>query len=109
MIVFEPNWVLVLQLLVAVVLPVLVGLVTKVTTAPGRKAVLLLLLSLVAGVLGDVTNALTSGTNIDLFTTLLYWIGTFVIGVALHYGLLKPGGVSDWAAETGRTAKHVGQ
>ena len=107
MIEFNPDWQLVLQLVVAVLLPLLVGLVTKVTTAPGTKALLLLTLSLVAGVLGDLLYALEAGVSIDLFKVILFWIGTFITGVAAHYGLMKPTGASSAVAEIGVKAKHV--
>jgi predicted membrane-bound spermidine synthase len=84
----------VISLLVGVVLPLLTGLVTKTSTSAGFKAVLLLALSAVTAVLTDYLTALNAGTAFDLGTTLLTALGTFLVGVGMHFGIWKPTGVS---------------
>lgn len=101
MIQFEPNWVGLLTLLVSVILPVVVGLVTKRVTDPGHKAILLALLAALTGFLSELLNALTTGDVYDVFSGLLTFVAAFIIGVALHYGLWKPTGVSHKAQEVG--------
>jgi hypothetical protein len=83
--------------MVGVVLPILVGLVTKTVTRPAVKAMLLLLLS-------AVTGFLTEALNSDVFVwqqALFAWGITFVIGVAMHFGLWNPTGVATKAQMVG--------
>lgn len=89
MIWFDPSDQLVaaLTLLVTVLLPVLVGLVTKATTSPGAKAVLLAVLSAITGVASALIQA--EGA-VDLYPLALNAISVFVIAVATYYGLWKP-------------------
>lgn len=84
----------VISLLVGVVLPLLTGLVTKTSTSAGFKAVVLLALSAVTAVLTDFLAALNGGTAFDLGATLLTALGTFLIGVGMHFGIWKPTGVA---------------
>lgn len=101
MIQFIPDWVGLLTLIVSVVLPVIVGLITKVVTSPGRKAVLLALLSAITGFGSELLLSLNNGTAYNLFTGLLTFLAAFIIGVALHYGLWKPTGVANKAQQIG--------
>lgn len=94
----------VVQLLVAVILPILVGLVTTRVTSESRKAVLLAALSLVTSVLVSLGAAIQEGQTFDLGVALLAAIPTFAIAVASHYGLWKPTGVSAQAQAVG--SKH---
>lgn len=89
---FQPNW---LGLVIGVVLPILVGLVTKVNTNAGVKAVLLLLLSAVNGFLTEYVNAATSSANYDWATALYTWGGSFALAVAVHFGIYKPAKISE--------------
>lgn len=73
------------------VLPLLVGLVTKYTTNAGAKAVLLLALNLVAGILAEF---FAGPVGFDWRGALVTAAASFVIGVATHYGLWKPTGTS---------------
>jgi hypothetical protein len=81
-------------LLVSVVLPVLVGLVTKHVTHPGVKAVLLLALSTLTGFLTEFANP---GPGWDFSTAAILALVSFAIGVLSHFGLWKPTGISDKA------------
>ena len=96
-----------LQLFVAVILPVIVGLVTTRITKPGKQAILLLVLSVVTALLTELLAAATAGLTYDLGAGLLLAVSTFVIGVAVHYGLWKPTGVTAKVADLGVTAKHL--
>ena len=101
MIEFSIDIAQVLGLLAGVILPVLVGLVTKHVTDSGVKAALLAGLSVGINLITEVANALSTGAAYDLGAALMAGLGTFVVGVALHYGLWKPTGVSDKAQSVG--------
>lgn len=101
MIEFSIDLAQLLGLLAGIILPVIVGLVSKHVTRAGVKAALLAGLSVVINLLTEIGNALTNGTAYDLGAALVAGLGTFVIGVALHYGLWKPTGVSDKALSVG--------
>ena len=91
----------VFSLIVGVFLPILVGLVTKVTTSSSTKAVLLAALSAVSGFLTELVNAGGFGGDFDWLSATLTAITTFVVGVALHFGLWKPTGVAVKAQTVG--------
>jgi hypothetical protein len=81
-------------LAISVVLPVLVGLVTKHVTHPGVKATLLLALSTLTGFLTELAHP---GPDYDLGTAVVLSLVSFATGVLMHFGLWKPAGVSDKA------------
>lgn len=91
---------LLLNTVIAVFLPTLVGLVTTRATNASVKAILLLVLSAVQTLIGQVLIAIGDG-NFDWFTWIITAIGSFVVGVATHYGFWKPTGVSDRAQAVG--------
>jgi hypothetical protein len=93
---FNPSDQLVafLTLCVTVLLPVLVGLVTKASTSGSVKAVLLAALSAVTGVSSALIQANDSGQGVDLYPLALSAVSVFVVAVATHYGLWKPTEVS---------------
>lgn len=80
-----------LGLLIAVVLPVLVGLVTTRVVHAGTKAVLLLVLSTINGFLAELS---AGGPGFDAGTTAVLAAVSFATGVLAHFGLWKPVGVS---------------
>ncbi|MFJ3923004.1 hypothetical protein [Streptomyces sp. NPDC090022] len=90
-----------LGLLISVVLPVLVGLVTTRVTSAGVKAVLLLALSTLNGLLVEVANP---GPGFDLGTAAILAVVSFATGVLAHFGLYKPTGVAGKAQDTLVTA-----
>lgn len=100
-----PAWQL-FQLLAAVVLPLLVGLVTKRTTNPGRKAVLLAGLAVATSLASELAAALQSGAVYDLGQALFLGVGSFLVAVGLHYGLWKPTGAASAAQRVG-SGKHA--
>lgn len=99
MIEFTIDWPLILGLVVSTVLPLLVGLVTKVVTHSGVKAVILAALSAVTGLGTEVLNAVTTGQPYDLGTGILLALGSFLVAVGMHYGIWKPTTVSVKAQE----------
>jgi hypothetical protein len=76
-----------LTMIIAVVLPALVALVTKQIASANVKAVLLLLLSAIAG---TATSVQANGGTFDLKDAAVATILTFVIAVGSHFGILKP-------------------
>lgn len=102
MIVFDIPLISVLQLVLGVVLPVLVGLVTTKVTSAGTKAVLLAALSVVTSLLTEWIGALLETSVYNLGMALVMGLGTFIVAVSTHYGLLKPTGITEAAQRTGR-------
>lgn len=90
-----------LTLLVGTILPLVVGLVTTRVTNAGLKAILLLALSAVIGLLGQLIAAHEANQDYDLGTGLVLFLGTFLIGVGTHFGLWKPTGVTGAAQDLG--------
>lgn len=92
----------ILNLLVAVIFPVLVGLVTTKTTNSGLKAALLATISLGSGLASQL---IANGIDgFDWFTALVTGLGAWVVAIATHYGFWKPTGASDAVQAVG--AKH---
>lgn len=87
------------NILVSIILPVLVGLVTKSSTASGIKAVILLLLTTISAYL---TQAIAYGVDHFAWASAgLAAVLSFVTAVASHYGLLKPTGITPAAQRSG--------
>lgn len=83
-----------LGLVVGLVLPALVGLVTKDVTSATVKSLLLVALAAVSGLGSQALAAHQAGTAYDWRSGLLVALGAFVTGVASHYGILKPTGAT---------------
>jgi hypothetical protein len=90
-----------IALLVGVVLPLLSGLVTRVTAEGHTRAVVLLALAGLTNFLSEYLAALESGGVFIVTDVLLGTLATFLVGVGAHFGLLKGTRVSDWAKSTG--------
>ena len=86
----------VLTLLAGTIVPVLVGLVTKMNASSTFKAVANAALSAVAGVLAA---ALATGGTIDVDTALMGALTTWIASIATYYGLWKPTEISTKVAE----------
>lgn len=91
----------VVQLLIAFILPVLVGLVTTRVTSPAIKAWLLAGLSLVTSLLVELARSIASGTTYDVGVALLAALPAFVVSVASHYGLWRATGVTATVQDVG--------
>ena len=100
---FTLSWPLIIGLLVSTILPLLVGLVTTRVTHSGAKAALLAGLAAVTGFLSELGNALTSQSPYDVGTGLVFALTSFLVAVGIHYGLLKPTGLTATAQSAGRT------
>jgi len=100
---------LILQLLIAAVLPLLVGLVTNRVTAAAKKAVLLLVLSIIAAGLNDLLTSVKADQPFDLGLWLVAAIGTFLASGAFHLILWKPTGVAAAAQDAIPATQPAGQ
>lgn len=87
-----------LGLLTSVALPVLVGLVTTKVTSSGAKAVLLLALSTLTGLVVSISN---HPTGWHIGTAVILALVSFGTGILAHFGLWKPTGVSAAAQALG--------
>lgn len=85
----------VISLSVGTVLPLLTALVTRYTANPSVRAIVLLVLSAATSVLSEFGQALATNQSFDIGSTLISVLGTFVVGVGVHYGLWQATGVSD--------------
>lgn len=81
----------VLSLIVGFILPMLTALVTKRVASGGVKAIVLLLLSIVAGFFTELQQH--DGTFL-LWPTVVNILVTFATAVISHFGLLQPVGVT---------------
>ena len=82
------------QLLLAVVLPLLVGIVTTRVTSAAAKSWLLAALTLTTSMTVELARSLSDGTTYDIGVGLLTAIPAFTISVAMHYGVWKPSEIS---------------
>lgn len=91
---FDLSWAGMLALLIQVILPIVVGLITKVNVSAKLKAIILLALTSVGQFL------VMWQANFDHFDWRLYAFNVavgFVISVGVHFGLYKPTGLADAA------------
>jgi hypothetical protein len=96
--VFQSTVGLLVWLLATVLMPVVVGLVTKATTNSALQSLALVGLSLVNGLLGE---ALAAGDGFAWGKAILQAVVSFVIAVATHYGVWRPTGVTAAALAVG--------
>lgn len=80
------------SILVGTVLPILVGLVTKLNASSALKSILLLTFAAVEGLIVNAT--VTDGSAVFSWHTVAVAGIGWVTAVASYYGLLKPTGVS---------------
>lgn len=102
-IVFTLDPALVIQLILAVLLPIVVGFVTTRVTSGAKKAWLLAGLSLATSVITQLGASVAAGTAFDVGLALLATIPAFAISVATYYGLWKPTGVGQAAQDVEAT------
>lgn len=93
----------VVQLCVAVVLPLLVGLVTKLSTNGGVRAVLLAIIALATSLGTEALAANNAGQVYDLGQGLIFGLGSFLVSVGMYFGLWKPTGAAVAAQTVGST------
>lgn len=104
MFVFSLEPALVIQLLLTIIMPILVGLVTTRTTSSSAKSWLLAGLTLVTSIITGIGNAIAENVAFDLGQALLLAIPAFAISVSTYYGLWKPTGVAQAAQDVGTTS-----
>lgn len=102
-IVFTVDPAVVIQLLLAVILPIGVGLVTTRVTSGSKKAWLLAGLTLLTSVITGLGDAVASSAVFDLGRALFLALPQFCISVAMYYGLWKPTGVGQAAQDVKTT------
>lgn len=85
------NW---LTLLLGVVLPMLVQLVTANVANGGLKAIVLAVLAAIAGLVQALFDVGGDFTVVDWNTAFSAALTTFLLAVGLHFGLLKPVGIT---------------
>lgn len=102
-----------LQLVVSVFLPLLVGIVTTKVTSPAKKAVTLAALSGITAIVSAIVSALVEHTPLDIVMLVLGVFASFVVAVATYFGVWSrptSSGESVSAkivANVGRTAEPV--
>lgn len=94
---FAPNLGGLLSLAITIVLPILVGLVTRQSTSAGAKAVLLLALAAVNSALSAWLQAENTAAVFEWIPVVYSTALNFGIAVALHFGLFKPTGAAQAA------------
>lgn len=98
---FAPNLGGLLSLAITIVLPILVGLVTRQSTSAGAKATLLLLLAAINSILSAWLQAENTSAVFEWIPVVYSTAVNFVIAVAVHFGLYKPTGVARAAQDSG--------
>jgi hypothetical protein len=91
----------IIGILVQVVLPLIVGFVTRRSMPDGLKAILLLFLTIVTQVLTATIDDINGGKPFSWSALLVAVILGFVTSIGLHKGLWKPTGASDAAQDAG--------
>lgn len=99
--VFRVDWPQLLNLLIAVILPVLVGVVTTSNVRSAWKAVLLATLSLVSGLASALLTAILNGVPFDVIAAFLTGLAAWIIALATYAGFWKPTGVAAAAQRVG--------
>ncbi len=90
-----------LTLFIGVILPLLVGLVTRWNASAGLRAVLLLALAAIASFLSEALDAVNTGTTFDAGAALLAAGSAFLVAVGMHFGFWKATGISEAVKNTG--------
>lgn len=103
-VVTDVNGLLGLQLVIAVLLPAVVGLVTTRVTEPRWKSVLLLGLTAVTSVAQELATSLQAHTEFRVFDVLMVAAGSYVLSMAVHLGVMNPLGLKDKLQSVGITA-----
>lgn len=85
------NW---LNILMALILPMLVAVVTNNVASSAVKAVVLAILAAITGLVTELINVGGVLTGFDWDTASSNMVWTFLLAVGLHFGLLKPIGLT---------------
>ena len=94
MIEINMNWIQLIAMLLGIVFPLLVALVTKRVTSSKTKGLLLASISVMAGLLAEVSTALTTGTSFDPVNWLVVTLTALVAGQTTYSAIWKPTGTT---------------
>lgn len=83
-----------LNLFIAVVFPLLVGVVTKKVTSGRIKSILLASISLASGLVSQALAAILAGVPFDVVGAFLTGVAAWLIAIATYEGFWKPTGVA---------------
>jgi hypothetical protein len=98
---FDPNSLSgLISLIIAVLLPLAVGLLTKRSTSPGAKAVLLLAFAAIKSFLEAWLAAVNTEVTFAWVPVLITTVVNFAIAGAVHFNLWKPTGAAAAAQDT---------
>ncbi|MBF9135338.1 hypothetical protein I0C86_41545 [Plantactinospora sp. S1510] len=86
-----------LSLAITILLPILVGLITRRSTSAGTKAVLLLTLAAVKVILEAWLQAANTAATFEWIPVVYTTAVNLAIAVAVHFGLYRPTGATDAA------------
>lgn len=92
---------IIIGVLVSIILPLFVGLITKVVTHPGVKAVLLAAASALTGLLTELGAAVSAGVAYNLGNGLLLALVAFLVATGTYYGIWKPTNVANKLQKVG--------
>jgi hypothetical protein len=84
-----------LSFIIGIVLPVLVGAVTRYAASGALRAVLLAALAGTTAVLTEWGRVVAAGDAFVWQASAFAALGTFIVAVSTHFGLWKPTGVSE--------------
>jgi len=99
--VFRIDWPQLLNLFIAVVFPVLVGVVTTSKVRAAWKALLLATISLASGLASALLTAVLNGVPFDVIAAFLTGLAAWIIALATYAGFWKPSGVAAAAQRVG--------
>ena len=104
---FDVSWAVIIQALLALILPLVVGLVTSKMTPSAAKALLLAGLNIISTGLTELLASLNGGEDFDLGNWLVSAIASFAISAASYYGLWKPTGAAPTLQRVGSREAHA--
>lgn len=84
---FEFSWAVLVQFVLATVLPLAVAVVTTRAQSGRVRGVLLAVLTLATTLLTTLLHALTTGEAVEWFSVVLTAVGSFIVSVGFHFGL----------------------
>lgn len=103
MIEFNLSWVQLIAILLGIVFPLLVALVTKRVTSSKTKGLLLAAISVAAGLLAEISTALTTGTSFDPVAWLVVTLTALVAGQTTYSAIWKPTGTTKALQQMGES------
>jgi predicted Na+-dependent transporter len=98
----------VLNLVLSVVFPLVVGLVTTKVTSGALKAILLATIALGSGFISALLAAYLAGAAFDWVGALVVGVTAWLIAIGTHFGFWRPTGVTDKLQAVG-AGKHVAE